>query len=113
RIEKKMAKEMAALRFLAQCIETFSVRSRRLEPVQFIDTVAFATQREMDLRLEAGAAAEFREVAEKDGYLTVPRIDWARSAKRVMTLDWIEGTPLTDIRALDAAGADRSELALA
>ncbi len=113
RIEKKMAKEMAALRFLAQCIETFSVRSRRLEPVQFIDTVAFATQREMDLRLEAGAAAEFREVAEKDGYLTVPKIDWQRSAKRVMTLDWIEGVPLTDSRGLDKANANRSELATA
>src|SRR5690606_40526666 len=53
RIEKKMAKEMAALRFLAQGIETFSPRSRRLEPVRFIDTVSSAMQREMDLRLEA------------------------------------------------------------
>ncbi|MCX7359402.1 MAG: 2-polyprenylphenol 6-hydroxylase [Alphaproteobacteria bacterium] len=113
RIEKKLAKEMAALRFLAQCIEFFSKRSRRLEPVQFIDTVAAATERELDLRLEAGAAAEFREVAEKDGYLTVPNIDWSRSAKRVMTLDWIDGTPLTDAKALDKAGANRSELAIA
>ncbi len=113
RIEKKLAKEMAALRFLAQGIEFFSPQSRRLEPVQFVDTVAAATERELDLRLEAGAAAEFREVAEKDGYLTVPNIDWARSSKRVMTLDWIDGTPLTDSRALDKAGADRSALAIA
>mgnify|MGYP000951481708 CR=1 FL=1 len=112
RIEKKMAKEMAALRFLAQGIEFFSVRSRRLEPVQFIDTVSAATQRELDLRLEAGAAAEFKEVAEKDGYVAVPEIDWTRSAKRVMTLDWIDGVPLTDARGLDKAGADRSELAM-
>ncbi len=112
RIEKKLAKEMAALRFLAQAIEFFSPRSRRLEPVQFIDTVASATGRELDLRLEAGAAAEFREVAEKDGYLAVPEIDWSRSSKRVMTLDWIDGVPLTDTRALDRAGADRSELAI-
>lgn len=113
RIEKKLAKEMAALRFLAQCIEFFSPRSRRLEPVRFIDTVAAAMERELDLRLEAGAAAEFREVAEKDGFLTVPEIDWSRSSKRVMTLDWIEGTPLTNGKALDKTGADRSELAIA
>ncbi len=113
RIERKMAKEMAALRFLAQGIEFFAPRSRRLEPVQFIDTVAAATERELDLRLEAGAAAEFREVAEKDGYLTVPEIDWTRSSKRVMTLDWIDGVPLTDSGALDAAGADRGALAIA
>jgi len=112
RIEKKLAKEMGALRFLAQAIEFFSPRSRRLEPVQFIDTVSSALERELDLRLEAGAAAEFREVAAKDGYLTVPEIDWSRSSKRVMTLDWIDGTPLTDSKALDRAGADRSELAI-
>ncbi len=113
RIEKRLAREMGALRFLAWWIERVSPRSRRLEPVQFIDTVTQAMERELDLRLEAGAAAEFREVAEKDGYLTVPEIDWTRSSKRVMTLDWIEGVPLTDMAALDKAGADRSELAIA
>lgn len=113
RIEKKMAKEMAALRFLAQAIETFSPRSRRLEPVQFIDTVSAAMEREMDLRLEAGAAAEFKEVAEAEGLMRVPEIDWSRSAKRVMTLEWIDGVPLTDSKALDEAGANRSELAIA
>ncbi len=113
RIERKLAKEMEALRFLAQATEFFNPSTRRLEPVQFIDTVAAALERELDLRLEAGAAAEFREVAEKDGYLTVPEIDWQRSAKRVMTLDWIDGVPLTDTAKLDAAGADRSALAIA
>jgi len=113
RIERRLAREMGALRFLAWWIERLSPRSRRLEPVQFIDTVAQAMERELDLRLEAGAAAEFKEVAEKEGYLCVPEIDWARSAKRVMTLEWIEGTPLTDGKALDKAGADRGELAIA
>lgn len=111
-IEKRMARELAALRFLAQCIQFFKPSTRRLEPVQFIDTVIAATEREVDLRLEAGAAAEFREVAEKDGFLTVPEIDWTRSAKRVLTLDWIDGIPLTDAAALDRAGAHRSELAI-
>jgi ubiquinone biosynthesis protein len=113
RIERKMAKEMAALRFAAEAIEFFSTRSRRLEPVQFIDTVSGALERELDLRLEAGAAAEFREVAAADGFLNVPEVDWTRSSKRVMTLDWIEGVPFTDHAALDRAGADRPALAIA
>ena len=111
-IERRLQKEMAALHFLAWWIEKLSPRSRRLEPVQFIDTVSSAMERELDLRLEAGAAAEFKEVAEKDGYLTVPEIDWSRSAKRVMTLEWIDGIGLTDAQGLDKAGADRSELAI-
>ncbi|MBL8549990.1 MAG: 2-polyprenylphenol 6-hydroxylase [Hyphomonadaceae bacterium] len=113
RIERRMAKEMAALRFLAEGIEFFSTRSRRLEPVQFVETVAGAMEREMDLRLEAGAAAEFREVAATDGYLSVPQVDWTRSSKRVMTLEWIEGVPFTDHAALERAGADKPALAIA
>ncbi|MGE3141959.1 MAG: 2-polyprenylphenol 6-hydroxylase [Hyphomonadaceae bacterium] len=113
RIERKLAKEMAALHFAARGIELFFARSRRLEPVQFIETVSNALQRELDLRLEAGAAAEFRDVAAKDGFLHVPEIDWSRSAKRVMTLQWIEGAALTDYAALDRAGADRPSLAIA
>ncbi|MBI1251397.1 MAG: 2-polyprenylphenol 6-hydroxylase [Alphaproteobacteria bacterium] len=113
RIERKLAREMAALKFAAQVIEFSSVRSRRLEPVQFVDTVSSALERELDLRLEAGAAAEFRDVAQADGYLSVPEIDWSRSAKRVMTLEWIDGVALTDKKGLDAAGADRTALAVA
>jgi ubiquinone biosynthesis protein len=104
---------MAALHFLARGIEFFAPRSRRLEPVQFVETVSMALERELDLRLEAGAAAEFAEVAARDGFLKVPEIDWARSAKRVMTLTWIDGVPLTDVSGLERRGADRPALAIA
>lgn len=113
RIEKKLRQEMAALLFGAKALELFSKTSRRLEPVKFVETVSTALERELDLRLEAGAAAEFKEVAAKEGLLSVPEIDWSRSAKRAMTLQWIDGAPLTDLTRLDQMGADRSALALA
>jgi ubiquinone biosynthesis protein len=111
-IEKKMACEMGALRFGAQAVEFFFPSLRRLEPAKFVDTVSTALQRELDLRLEAGAAAEFKDVAAKDGFLSVPEIDWQRSAKRVMTMQWIDGVPLTDRAGLRAAGADPQALAI-
>jgi ubiquinone biosynthesis protein len=113
RIEQKMAREMNALRFGAKILEFFAPSSRRLEPVQFIETVSTALARETDLRLEAGAAAEFAEVAAKDGFLNVPEIDWARSGKRVMTMTWIDGVRLTDVEGLKAVGADCPGLATA
>jgi ubiquinone biosynthesis protein len=112
RIEKKLRKEMEALLFGARAIEYFAPSSRRLEPVQFVQTVWNALERELDLRLEAGAAAEFREVAAQDGFLSVPEIDWSRSSKRVMTLDWVEGVALTDLAGLDRKKADRPALAM-
>jgi len=41
----------------------------------------------------------------------VPEIDWTRSARRVMTMEWIDGIKLTDRDALVEAGHDLKALA--
>ena len=46
----------------------------------------------------------------KDKGFRVPRIDWERTARRVMTMEWIEGTPASDRAALVAAGHDMHRL---
>lgn len=94
-IEKRMAADMAAFAFGARWVERLVPFARRLEPVQFVDTVRQALAREMDLRLEAGAASAMAEIFGADGFLAAPRVDWSRSGKRVLTTQWIDGTPLT------------------
>ncbi len=42
----------------------------------------------------------------------MPKVDWERTARRVLTLDWIEGIKLTDMAAIEAAGLDRRALGL-
>jgi len=37
-------------------------------------------------------------------------VKWPYSARRVMTMDWVDGTPLGDNDALDVVGVDRTEL---
>ena len=34
----------------------------------------------------------------------VPDVDWHRTSQRVLTLEWVDGTPLGDLEALEAAG---------
>ena len=41
----------------------------------------------------------------------IPRIDWDRTTKEVLTLEWIDGTPLSDIKALASKGYDLQDLA--
>jgi ubiquinone biosynthesis protein len=48
-------------------------------------------------------------VAEPGFY--VPEIDWRRTARRVMTLEWLDGIKLSDRPALIAAGHDPKQLA--
>jgi ubiquinone biosynthesis protein len=64
----------------------------------------------MDFRLEAAAASEFAENTEKETDFRVPRVDWDRTEKEVLTSEWVDGISLSDTAALTAAGFDLADL---
>jgi ubiquinone biosynthesis protein len=110
-IEREIEREGKAMAFAARVLQALSKKARRLEPVAFVATIRNALEKELDLRGEAGAGDAFGEIAAKDGYFKVPAIDWDRTARRVVTSAWVEGTPLTQAGVLDQA--DRPKLARA
>ena len=110
-VERLIENELSAMSRAARTIERVSAGSRRLEPVAFTSTVADSMRKELDLRLEAGGLDEMRAVSEEDGFYIIPDVDWERSSKRVLTMNWLDGKPLTDPSALDGAHINRSELA--
>ena len=65
---------------------------------------------EMDFRLEAAAASEFAESTAQDKDFRISGIYWDRTTKEVLTLEWIDGTPLSDIKALASKGYDLQDL---
>lgn len=111
-IEARLARDIRAMQLGAAIVEALSPASRRFEPRKFVDTVARATELETDLRLEAASASELAEAAAGADDFFIPEVDWARSSRRVLTTAWIDGIPLTDLAALDAAGVDRAKLAV-
>jgi ubiquinone biosynthesis protein len=64
---------------------------------------------ELDLRLEASAASEFRENSAGDERFHVPAVFWPGTGRRVLTLEWVDGMPL-DPEVIEAAGIDRQDL---
>jgi len=64
----------------------------------------------MDFRLEAAAASEFAENVAEDSEFRVPKIDWDRTTREVLTLEWIDGLPLSDPDRLADAGFDPPKL---
>jgi ubiquinone biosynthesis protein len=64
----------------------------------------------MDMRLEAAALSEMAENTKDDPDFRVPAVDWNRTARDVLTLEWIDGTPLSDRARLEAAGFDLKDL---
>jgi ubiquinone biosynthesis protein len=105
-IERRFKSDLDTLHFAARTAERHSAEARRLRMIEVVDTLARSVTIEMDLRLEAAAIAEMRDNVKDDPDFRVPTLDWERTARGVLTLEWIGGTPLSDRKALDARGLD-------
>ncbi|MBL4618991.1 MAG: 2-polyprenylphenol 6-hydroxylase [Marinicaulis sp.] len=111
KIERIAQNEFRAFSRAARAIEAVSKTARRMEPVRFIETLKDSAAIELDLRMEAGAASELAENLKSEADIRIPEVIWPLSARRVLTIEWIDGTPIGDIKALDERGVDRKALA--
>ncbi len=109
-IEQAFRRDIDAFYFAAAVVEALLPGTRRLRPVDVIAHFEGVVQGELDLRLEAASASEFRENTEDDPGFRVPQVDWQLSARRVLTLEWAEGIPIHDLAALRKAGHDLGRL---
>ncbi len=110
-IEPQVTAEFRAFARAARLIEGLSRATKRMEPVRFIDTLKAAAALELDLRMEASAASALKEDLKDTPGVRIPDIVWAFTARRVLTLEWIDATSVSDFGALAAKGIDRGGLA--
>ena len=109
--ERRFARDLADMFFAARIAESLTPEFRRLRLVQVVETLARSVRMEMDFRLEAAAASEFAENSRDDLDVRAPAIDWNRTTREVMTMEWIDGAPLTDPHRLADLGLDPRALA--
>ncbi|MGE0024323.1 MAG: 2-polyprenylphenol 6-hydroxylase [Hyphomicrobium sp.] len=112
-VERRFKRDLDSYFFAARLIERVHPPSRRLKPVAVVENLARTTELEMDLRLEGAAISEMAENIGADEKFRVPIVDWKRTAKRVLTTDWIDGTPISDHARLSADGHDLKAVGLA
>ncbi len=110
-IEHRFRVDLNAFTFVARRAEAMSAEARRLRLVETVATLRRSVAIEMDLRLEAAALSEMADNTKRDPDFRVPAVDWDRTAKDVLTLDWIDGTPLNEHAKLEAKGFDLKHLA--
>ncbi len=110
-IEGAFRRDLQALAWAARWMERLIPAMRRLRPQEVIRTFAEVSALEMDLRLEAAAASELGHGLRQGGGLGVPLVDWHRTARRVLTIAWVDGIPVGDRTRLAAAGHDTKLLA--
>ena len=109
-IEKRFTRDLALFDWLAALGERNSAEARRLRLLQVCDKIRETVLREMDLRLEAAAAAELSDNMSGEPGYRIPTIEWELTARRVMTLEWVEGIRVSDAAGLKKAGHDMSAL---
>ncbi len=105
-IERRFKSDLDAFFYAARKAESLSIEAQRLRPVEAVATLTRSVTMEMDFRLEAAALSEMAENTREDLDFRVPTVDWDRTAREVLTLEWIDGTPLNDRAALEARGLD-------
>src|SRR4051812_14551198 len=110
-IEEEFAKAIETYEWAAAHVERYGGEAQQLRPRLVVAQFRQWTARELDLQREAASASELKEnmIAEPGYY--IPDIDWRRTARRVLTLEWLDAIKLSDRDALIAADQDCKALA--
>jgi ubiquinone biosynthesis protein len=109
-VERRFRADIAAFFSVARYAERVSAEARRLRLIEVVETLWRSVTLEMDLRLEAAAISEMAENTKEDADFRVPAPDWDRTARQVLTLEWIDATRLNDRATLQAKGFDLPKL---
>ncbi len=73
---------------------------------QFIETV----HEEMDYRIEAKNLIQIRNNLKEDKSVIIPRVYRDRTSRHVITMEYLPGTKITDIKTLNQNNIDRAKL---
>ena len=110
-VEEEFERAIETYEWAAAHVELLGGEAERLRPRLVVAYFRQWVRRELDLTREAASASELKDnmIAEPGFY--IPEIDWRRTARRVLTLEWLDGIKLTNRDALIAAGHDPKALA--
>jgi len=111
-IEEEFERAIATYEWAAAHVEIIGGdEAVRLRPRMVIAYFKQWVRRELDLTREGASASELKENMLAEPGFYVPDIDWRRTSRRVLTLEWLDGIKLSKRDALIAAGHDTKALA--
>ena len=110
-IEEEFARAIETYEWAAAHVELLGGEAERLRPRMVIAYFKQWVRRELDLTREAASASELKDNMVAEPNFHVPDIDWSRTARRVLTLEWLDGIKLSNRDQLIEAGHDPKALA--
>ena len=108
-LAEKIALDIYILRSLALWANN-NVKRIRSDLVAIMDEFGHRIYEEMDYAHEGRNAEKFDRLYGNLPEIYVPKIHWQYTGRRVLTMEWINGTKLTDLEAVQAQGIDAKHL---
>ncbi|HEY9866599.1 MAG TPA: AarF/UbiB family protein, partial [Candidatus Obscuribacterales bacterium] len=104
-LSESIALDIYILRTLAQWAKK-RFKFIRSDLVAIMDEFGERIYEEMDYNHEGRNAERFRQLYGNIPDIYVPRIYWGYTGRRVLTMEWINGTKLTNLEEVTAQGID-------
>ena len=109
-VERAIAKDVLLLETAAGLVERLWADGRRLKPREVVAEFAHHLDEELDLVREAANASLLRRNFAASTQLAVPAIHWEYCSRRVMVMERMRGTPISQVDALRRKGIDIPKL---
>jgi ubiquinone biosynthesis protein len=110
-IRKTIEADLRLLEYVASRIERKFEDLRRFHPVAVVGQFRASLMRELDLAAECRSAERIAANLASDDRIVIPSIHWALTSEAMNVQDFVDGIPVADLAALDAAGVDRPLIA--
>jgi ubiquinone biosynthesis protein len=112
-VERAIARDVSLLETGAWLLERIWADGRRLRPREVVAEFAQHLDDELDLLREAANASQLRRNFAESALLVVPRVHWDYCSQRVMVMQRMHGTPISQVAELRDHGVDIPALARA
>lgn len=96
---------------LAAWWEEHEPLARRFRPAELVRQLRKSLAREVDFSAEARSQQRFADSFRGDPGIVVPQVRPEFTRSSLLVMDWVDGTPGTDLARLDELGLDRGLLA--
>ncbi|MBF6024835.1 ABC1 kinase family protein [Lysobacter niastensis] len=110
-IRRLVEADLRLLQYAADRLEAKYPDLRRFHPAGMVRQFKASLTRELDLAAECRHAERIAASFARDRRLFVPAVYWPYTNERMNVQDFVDGVPVTDLAALEAAGVDRRHVA--
>lgn len=97
-IEEVIEADIDILFSIAQLAEKHIIESRMYDPVGLVEEFAKSIRKELDYSIEGRNADRFANNFRDEPNVHIPRIYWGHTRKRILTMEKIEGTKISELR---------------